>query len=550
MIAVIFFHQIILQPMQNQIQTIKMALKPQAAPHFNHEGAPSFRRSQKEQLLQVLTTNTLSDTFYVKKEQLAQETIAVILEMREKDHRFLAQAIVWARQKGLMKLVPILALAILSGKRGLGSTLFQNTFQKTILTPDDLRTFVSLIKEGVIPGRSGLGGVVRDAVREWIGGISEYHAIKYGSVRSKDITLRDIIRLTHPKPSSDVVNERFGWLTKGSLGNASELNPKILAFEKLKRATTEEEIVSLVKQGSLPYEVVVPTVPKMTKGVWTELLHQAPYMNLLRALNSFKENGVFDEVENVEFAVRKLTDPRAVEVSRVLPFRFFDALKAYQSTDALDMRLLDAIRQGLELSFVNLPNFGFEMHVTIGTDVSSSMSSYSISEKSTTKCIDIAGIFTGALLKRTERALALPFEGHIVNHLALSKLDSVAETAKKIASVRGGSTAVGTPIQYLLNHEIKTDVFIGITDNEDWAYGEGYSTSDSFLSLWRRYKKEINPDAQAFLVTIVPTREAVAPTGEEGVHFIYGWSDKVLNYIGLKLSSGVSQIGEIEKIEL
>jgi 60 kDa SS-A/Ro ribonucleoprotein len=514
----------------------------------NPEGAPTYRRSLKEQVLQVLSTNTLSDTFYVKKEQLVQETINVLLEAREKDHRFLAQAIVWARQESLMKLVPVLALALLSGKRGIDPALFRNTFQKTILTPDDLRTFVQFIKQGTIPGRNGLGGIVRDVVRDWMLGISEYHCIKYGSVRSKEITLRDIIRMTHPKATSDALNERFGWLVRGSVGSDSTLNPQIAVFEKLKSAKTEEGIVSLVRQGKLPFEVVVPTVPKMTKAVWTELLMNAPYMNLLRNLRSFRENGVFEDEANVEYAVKKLTTPEAVEKSRVLPFRFFDALKAYEHFDAQDMRIEDAIRQGLELSFVNLPNFGLDLHMTIGTDVSGSMGD-PISEKGTTRHIDIAGIFTGALLKRSEKVLALPFEGHIVN-LALSKHDSIAETARKIASVNGGSTAIGAPIEYLLNRKIKTDVFIGITDNIDWAYGDEYRTSASFLNLWRRYRKEINPNATAFLVTIDPSRCAVAPQGEKGVHFIYGWSEKVLNYISLKLSTGESQVESISKMKL
>ncbi len=534
--------------MKNLVSTLA-TVKAANIPHVNHEGAPSFRRSLREQVLQVLSTNTLSDTFYIGKEQLALETVEVLLEAREKDHRFLAQAIVWARQEGLMKLVPTLALAILSGRKGINEQLFRNTFMKTILTPDDLRTYVMLIKGGVVPGRNSIGGKVRDVVREWIGGISEYHAIKYGSARSEGITLRDIIRLTHPKPASDEHRERFGWLVHGSVGSNSTLNPQIASFEKLKRATTDEEIVALVKQGRLPYEVVVPSVPKMTKSVWTALLHQAPYMNLLRNLNSFREHGVFEEEANVEFAVEKLTNPRAVESSRVLPFRFMEALKAYGFGSALDMRILDAIRQGLELSFVNLPDFGLEKHVTIGTDVSGSMSGCKVSEKGQTMCIDIAGIFTGALLKRTQRSLALPFETHVVD-IALSKHDSIAETARKIAEVEGGGTAVGAPVEYLLDRKIKTDVFIGITDNEDWAYGEEYETSDSFLTLWRRYKAEVNPDAVAFLVTIAPTRNAVAPTGEKGVHFIYGWSDKVLNYIGLKLSTGESQVDKISKIEL
>jgi 60 kDa SS-A/Ro ribonucleoprotein len=348
---------------------------------------------------------------------------------------------------------------------------------------------------------------------------------------------------------SPAMNERFGWLT-GLRGSNFTLNQQILAFEKLKRATTEEEVVTLVRQGRLPYEVVVPAVSKMTKAVWVELLYQAPYMNLLRNLRSFREHGVFEDQAHVEFAVAKLTNPAAVKASRVLPFRFFDALKAFEYHTALDMQLRDAIAQGLELSFVNLPNFGSDSHVTIGSDVSGSMSSCPISERSQTMCIDICGVFTGALLKRTENALALPFENRVIDNAGLSKLDSVATTASKIARIGGGGTAVGAPIEYLLNRKIKTDVFIGITDNEDWAYGSGWSTSGSFFNLWSRYKKEVNPNAKAFLVTIAPYRDAVAPQGASDVHFIYGWSDKVLNYIGLKLKTGASQVDDIEKIDV
>lgn len=515
----------------------------------NHEGAPAYRRSLKEQILQVLSTNTLNDTFYVKKEQLAQETIEVLIKAREKDPRYLAQAIVWARQNGLMKLVPVLALAILSGKRGLSPKLFLNTFQKTILTPDDLRTFVVCIKDGNIPGRSGLGGIVREAVRQWISGISEYHAIKYGSVRSEGVTLRDVIRMVHPKPTSDACNERFGWLVKGSLGSNAELNPSIHSFEKLKRAKTEDEQVALVRQGKLPFEVVVPSVPKMTKMLWAELLLHAPYMNLLRSLNSFQGHGVFDEETYILHAVAKLTDQTAVERSRVLPFRFFDAWKAYSSSGACTMRIADALRKALELSFLNLPEFGLDKHVTLAPDVSGSMHSQ-ISEKGTARYIDVAGIFAGALLKRVQNGLVLPFGGNVVLSEQFSQRDDILVTAEKIANFNEGSTALGAPIQYLLNRKIKTDIFIGITDNEDWAYGRGYSVRASFLELWRDYRKEVNPDAVAFLITIDPNRCASAPQGEKGVHFIYGWSDQVLRYIDLKLSTGASQVENVEAIPL
>ena len=187
--------------------------------------------------------------------------------------------------------------------------------------------------------------------------------------------------------------------------------------------------------------------------------------------------------------------------------------------------------------------------MTLGPDVSGSMDN-PISEKGSTRYIDVAGIFAGALLKRTSNSLVLPFEEEPVLFEDFSGRDDIMVTANKISRIGGGGTALGSPIEYLLDSNIKTDIFIGITDNEDWAYGQGCYSSGSFLTMWHRYRKEINPHAVAFLVTIDPNRRASAPSSEKGVHFIYGWSDQVLKYIDLKLSTGVSQVESVEAIEL
>ena len=60
----------------------------------------------------------------------------------------------------------------------------------------------------------------------------------------------------------------------------------------------------------------------------------------------------------------------------------------------------------------------------------------------------------------------------------------------------------------------------------------------------------MNPNAKAFLITIAPYRDAVAPRGEKGVRFIYGWSDQVLEYITLSLDEGQTQVQAIEAMSL
>jgi 60 kDa SS-A/Ro ribonucleoprotein len=519
--------------------------------HLNHAGAPSYYRSLPEQVVCILTTGTLGDTYYATGNQLAEEALGVLLEAREKCPDFLARALVYARNEGLMKTLPVLGLVVLSGGKGVCKSLFESIFSRVILTPDDLRDFVVITISGKIPGRKGLGGITRDAARTWLQGISEYHTVKYGSANSHGIALRDILRMSHPKPESEVIAERFGWLVKGRKGLNGNvgLNPQIRSLEALKSAATEEEVIALIRQGRLPYEVVVPTVKATTPAIWSELLRQAPYFNLLRNLNALTRHGVFQNDENVRYAVDKLTNQQAVGHSKVLPFRFFDAWSAYTQNGDSDYRIADALREALEISFVNMPSLGNRV-VAIGTDTSGSMES-PISDKGTTRFIDIAGIFTGALMKRIEgRAIPLPFDTHIHTNHDLSSRDDILVTAEKIASYGGGGTAVSAPVQYLLDRKIRADAFIGITDSEEWAYGRGYYASGSFLELWRRYRTEINPKAKAFLVTIAPYRDAVAPSGEQGVHFIYGWNDQCLKYISLKLESGEGQIEQIEKMAI
>ncbi|HEY9585227.1 MAG TPA: TROVE domain-containing protein, partial [Candidatus Paceibacterota bacterium] len=382
--------------------------------------------------------------------------------------------------------------------------------------------------------------------------MSEYQALKYGSAVSKGVTLRDIIRMSHPTPGDPKTSELFGWLVrgKGGLGSDTGLNPQLRTLEALKRATTDDGRVSLIREGRLPYEVVVPSLGTTSTVIWSELLRQAPYLNLLRMLATFTRQKVFENEANVRTACEKLTNPAAVEHSKVLPFRFYNAWKAYKGTEGHSMAIADALRAACEISFRNMPSFG-NRTVVIAPDVSGSMTK-EVSDKGTTRCIDIAGLFTGALLKRClDRALVLPFDTNVRANHTLSKRDDILVTADKVASYSGGGTAVGAPVQYLLDRKIVADVVIGITDNEDWAYGrDGNYASNSFYSLWLRYKSEVNPNAIAYLVTMAPYRDAVAPSGAKGVHFIYGWSDRVLQYIGNTLEGGENQIQAVEQIAL
>jgi 60 kDa SS-A/Ro ribonucleoprotein len=166
-----------------------------------------------------------------------------------------------------------------------------------------------------------------------------------------------------------------------------------------------------------------------------------------------------------------------------------------------------------------------------------------ISDRGRTRFIDICAIFTAACLRKSTDAVVLPFEVRVHPNLKVSANDTLMTTARTLASIGGGGTNVGAPIEYLLEKNINVDVFIGITDGEDWA-GRG------FTNYWREYRKKINPNAKAFLITIAPYRHMVAPKSEPGVYFIFGWSDNVLPYIISTVQGSQSQMDEVRAVTL
>ena len=141
----------------------------------------------------------------------------------------------------------------------------------------------------------------------------------------------------------------------------------------------------------------------------------------------------------------------------------------------------------------------------------------------------------------------LPFETRVVE-VKLSARRPLIETVAKLAAIGGGGTAISAPISQLLAQRTAVDVFIGITDNEEWATDRHGGMG--FLPTWRRYRETVAPQAQAFLITIAPYPHAVAPPDEPGVHYISGWADHVPAYIAQTLAGYSSQIAAVRQIEL
>jgi len=506
-----------------------------ATTEVNYEGFPTFQRSDEEAYLQVLLTNTLGGTFYASEEKLLRESLGLHAQMTQDSPQFAAKAIVYARNEGLMRMQPVIGLAHLAKRH---PQIARQIFSRVILTPGDLADFVEIVRGGVV-GSKGMGRAIKRMIANWLLNLSEYHALKYAT-GGQGYAIRDILRLVHPKTTSEKQNTIFMYLTQPDkwLDTRSRaLTPQLEAFEMLKKSPPDE-YEGLIASGKLPYEIVTGVI-QPDKSLWSSLMRQMPYMALMRHLNTLQKAGVLADQDNAAYVATRMNDAENIHKAKILPFRLFTAYKMFNPQNHVEQAVSESLVSAIDKSFVNLPDL--EGVICIAPDVSGSMSGQ-LTDKGATRFIDVAGIFAAALLKKSKMSLVLPFESRVVP-IKLSAQDSMMTTANRLAAIGGGGTSLSAPIKQLIDDRTKVDIFIGITDSAEWV-GSG------FVELWQQYKRHVSPKAKAFLIQLAPYRHAVAPQNEPDVYYIYGWSDSILKFIALTANGLGTQVDAVNKYEL
>lgn len=470
----------------------------------NKEGFPAYTRSLKERYLQMLLTNTMGNTYYSNSKELLESSEKLHDEMIKADSRFAADALAFARKEGYMRLQPIFGVVKLFEAK---SSWARWAFSKVILIPSDLQDFMTIYK-----GRGhGEGGrAVKNAVNFFLGGVSEYWAIKYNG-RGRGYSLGDIVATSHPKAHDDKQNNIYRYL----LGKDFDANmlPQINCFENLKEATSETERIEYITRGRLPHEVVTGAI-KPTKGIWSAILQQMPLFALLRNLNTIDRAGVLEE--HREYIINRLTDGESLKKSKILPFRFMTAYKNLTSDFAW---LSDALRGAVESTFDNIPDIDGTTAVFL--DISGSMEG---------EYLDIGSIFALALYKKTKGSgVFWLFNTEVIDPKA-SIHDSIISQAERIRAY--GGTNTGAPVAVLTYRGIKVDNIIMITDEQQ-------NRGSRFFVELVKYREKINKEVKTFIVDLAPYDASMIPPMDKNSWYIFGWSDTVLQYI----SSAVKGFG-------
>jgi 60 kDa SS-A/Ro ribonucleoprotein len=501
-----------------------------AATAINSEGALAYAREPKQALAQYAATGTLSNTFYTN---AAEQLETVLALTRELDAEFIAKTAIYARTKGSMKDVPALLLAVLSSK---SPEAFKVTFPKVIDNGRMLRNFVQIMRSGVT-GRKSLGSMPKRLVEAWLNTASDAKLID--AAVGANPSLRDIVRMVHPKPTSAEREALFAWVLNKPY--TAEMLPESL------KALAKYKVEPSAEVPPVPFQML--TALNLNAEAWAQVARSAGWHMVRMNLNSFARHGVFEIAGIPEMIAERLRDKSAIAKARVFPYQL---MAAYFAAGANVPRMVkEALQDAMEIALERVT--AYPGRVVVCPDVSGSMSSAVTGSRkggtSAIRCIDVAGLVTAAIVRANQNALVLPF-AEKVKEVDINPRDSVMSNAAKLAALGGGGTSCSAPLKRLIERRERADMVILVSDNQSWVDNRPTGPTET-LRLWETFKNK-NRDAKLVCIDLQPNRTTQAVERKDVLN-VGGFSDEVFEVVERFASGTLSSdhwIGLIEGVEI
>jgi TROVE domain len=318
----------------------------------NEEGGAAYARPPRQALAQYAATGCLNTTFYAN----AGEQLDRVLDLcTHVTPEFVAKTAVYSRERGHLKDMPALLLAILSRR---DPALMDRVFDRVIDTPRMLRTFVQIVRSGTT-GRKSLGSAPKRCVRRWLD--RQTDAALFAASVGNAPSLVDILRMVHPKPATPSREALYGYLAGREIAN-DLLPPVVRDFEAFKAGNRLE-------LPDVPFQML--TAVGLSRNEWCEVARRGSWQMTRMNLNAFARHGVFDRADVADRIAARLRDASAIKKARVFPYQL---LAAYRSANpAVPGAVRRALEDAMELAVANVPRI--DGHVYVCPDVSGSMQS-------------------------------------------------------------------------------------------------------------------------------------------------------------------------------
>jgi len=500
----------------------------------NEAGGIAYKLSPKQALAQYAATGCFNHTFYA---DTGEQLDKVLVLANNVDAEFLAKLAVFAREKGYMKDMPALLLAVLSIR---DKDLFERVFPRVADNGKMLRNFVQIMRSGTV-GRKSLGSLPKRMVREWFEKRASEQIFKQAVGQSPSIA--DILKMVHPKPADAEREALFGYFIGREI-NADKLPEIVKQFERFKAGDSAEV-------PDVPFQML--TALPLGKSEWTAIARNAQWQMTRMNLNTFQRHGVFEVEAMVKIIAERLRDTDAITRARIFPFQLMSAFKAAEANKGIPREITEALQDAMEIATENVPKI--EGKVWIFPDISGSMHSpatgYRKGATSTVSCLDVAALVAATLLRKNPTAEVIPFSDHIVE-ARLNPRDSVMTNAKILSELPSGGTNCSAPLKELNRRKSKGDVIIYVSDNESWVDTKRtWNSGTETMRQWNEFKSR-NGGAKLVCIDIQPNAHTQAQERRDILN-VGGFSDQVFSLVsefaGGNLDDG-HWVGVIEKLEL
>ena len=495
---------------------------------YNEAGGIAYTLTPKQQLAQLAATGCLNNTYYAD----AQSQLDQVLKLAESlDAEFIAKTAVYARQKGFMKDMPALLLAVLAQK---DVNMLARVFDQVVDNGKMLRNFAQIIRSGAV-GRKSFGNRPKKLMQTWLLTATEKQLLNAAVGNSP--SLADVVKMVHPKPREAWRAAWFAWLI-GKPYDREALPPITRAFEDYKQSREGE-------LPNVPFQML--TALDLNSGDWAQIARNSSWQQVRQNLNTFLRHEVFVKSKNIKMVAEKLRDETAIARARVLPYQL---LTVYQATsNQMPFEIREALQDAMETAVQNVP--AIQGKVVVCPDVSGSMHSpatgYRGSATTKTRCIDIAALVSAAMLRTNPQARVIPFEQITVN-VKLNPRDSIMTNAEKLANIGGGGTACSAPLAMLNREKADVDLVVIVSDNESWADdSQQWGGKTSLMKEWNILKQRC-PEAKLVCLDIQPYTKAQARNRHDILN-IGGFSDQVFSLIGSFAERGMGTDFWVEEIE-
>jgi 60 kDa SS-A/Ro ribonucleoprotein len=496
----------------------------------NNAGGNAYSLSDAAALAQYAMTGCFNSTFYTSdKDQLSKT-----LELANKcDPKFVAKLAIYSRTKGLMKDMPAVLTAVVASK---SPELLPSVFAKVIDNPKMLRTFVQVMRSGAT-GRKSLGTRPKKLIQKFLENLTDDQLFKADI--GNDPSLKDIIKMVHPKPNDPVRSAMYAYLLDKQY-DGEKLTPLVKKFENFKKDLSSEI-------PEVPFQML--TALQLTNDHWKSIAKNATWTQTRMNLNTFARHSVFNDSSLIDLVSNKLKDKEQVKRAKVFPYQIYSAF--INSDNSIPNKITLALQDAAEYAIENIPDFNGKVYVMVDTSgsMSTPVTGYRGTASSSMRCIDVAALVGASILRKNPDTEIIPFDTKVHTH-KLNPRDSIMTNAETLSGFGGGGTDCSIALHHLNNKKASGDLVIYISDNESWVDTNRYR-STATMTEWNKFKTR-NPKAKLICIDVVPGSTTQAHDRDDILN-IGGFSDNVFDVIKTFMEFGSNKdlwVKTINSVEL